>query len=127
MNERLFYDDEHEALAMMIGSSEKTFAECAHFLWPAMKPESAYAKLKRCVSVHGDEHLSFGQVVALMKFCGRYDPLYHACNMTLHARPDRKAPQDQEQRIVESIDHAAHTLQRAMQELQQFRRLRGAA
>lgn len=127
MNERLFYDDEYSALQLMIAASNRTFAECAHFLWPAMKPESAYTKLKRCCDSHGDERLSFGQVIALMKFCGQYDPLYYACDETLHARPDRKAPGDQEQRIVESIDNAAHSLQRAMQELQQFRRLRDAA
>jgi len=35
--------------------------------------------------------------------------------------------EDQEQRIVETIDNAAHVMQRAMQELNQLRRLRGAA
>lgn len=40
-----------------------------------------------------------------------------------------KAPaiEDQEQRIVETIDNAAHVMQRAMQELNQLRRLRGVA
>lgn len=33
----------------------------------------------------------------------------------------------QEQRIVETIDNAAHVMQRAMQELNQLRRLRGVA
>lgn len=43
------------------------------------------------------------------------------------ARPDRKSSEDQEQRIVETIDNAAHVMQRAMQELNQLRRLRGVA
>ena len=72
-------------------------------LWPHMKPESAYAKLKACVSAAGDERLSFGQVLALIRFCGQYE------------------------RIVETIDNAAHVMQRAMQELNQLRRLRGVA
>ncbi len=37
------------------------------------------------------------------------------------------AIEDQEQRIVETIDNAAHVMQRAMQELNQLRRLRGVA
>ena len=46
---------------------------------------------------------------------------------TLHARPDRKSPSDQEQRILETIDSTTHVLHRALQELNQMRRLKGVA
>lgn len=122
---RLFYDDEYDALRTMIGESGKPFKECAQFLFPDMKPESAYAKLKACLD--GGEKLSLGQAVALMKFCGSYDPLMWMCDETLHQRPEQKAPEDHEQKIVSVIENAAHTMQRAMQELNQFRRIRGVA
>lgn len=127
MSDRLFFEDEFDAYAEMIGKSGKTQKECAHFLWPDMKQASAIAKLQQCLDRHGDERLKFGQVVALMTFCGRFDPLMYACDETLHARPERKSPADQEQRLVEVIDKAAHTLQRAMQELGNMRRIRGVA
>jgi tRNA A37 threonylcarbamoyladenosine modification protein TsaB len=52
---------------------------------------------------------------------------FFACDETLHARPDRKSPEDQEQRIVETIDNATHTVQLALQELNRLRRTKGRA
>jgi hypothetical protein len=83
-------------------------------MFPDMKPESAYAKLKACTSPTGTERLSFGQVLRLMNFCESYDPLLHACDETLHARPDRKAPEDEAVKLVEVLNGAAITMERAM-------------
>jgi len=51
---KLFYDDEFDALQQMIAASNRTFKDCALFLRPDLKPESAYAWLKACVNPHGD-------------------------------------------------------------------------
>jgi hypothetical protein len=115
---RLFYDDEYDALAQMVASSGKSFKELAAFLFPDMKPESAYAKLKNCVNSKGDERLKFGQIIAAMNFCGQYDPLYHACDETFHARPELKAAEEEEVRLATVIQGAAVELQRAMQQLE---------
>lgn len=66
----------------------------------------------------GDEELRFSQVMELMRFCNRYDPLYYACDDTLHARPDRKAPEDQKVKLVGAIQDAAHTMKDAMRMLE---------
>lgn len=121
---RLFYEDEYDALQSMIGASGKSIKECANLLWPDMKPESAYAKLKDCLNQKGSERLRFSQVVLLMRFCGQYDPLYHACDETLHARPDRKTPSDEKVRLAETIQHAANTMEKALAQLE---RLQGQA
>ena len=52
-----------------------------------------------------------------MEFCESYDPLLYACDETLHARPDRKAPDDEAVKLVEVISHAANTMERAMKAL----------
>lgn len=114
---KLFYDDEFDAIATAIGESGKPFKLVAAHIFPDMKPESAYARLKECCSPTGDQRLSFGQVLRLMKYCERYDPLYHACDDTLHARPDRKAPEDEAVKLVEVINNAASTMERAMKAL----------
>lgn len=111
---KLFYDDEFDAIATCIGGSGKDFKSVAAFMFPDMKPESAYARLKACVSPTGDQRLTFGQVVRLMSFCECYDPLMHACDETLHARPDRKAPEDEAVKLVEVLNGAAQTMERAM-------------
>ncbi len=118
---KLFYDDEFDAIATAIGASGKTFKEVACFMFPDMKTESAYARLKACCSPTGDQRLTFGQVIRLMNFCETYDPLMHACDETLHARPDRKTAADEEVKLVEVINGAANTLNRAMKAIEQLK------
>lgn len=113
MQTKLFFEDEHEALQLMVSNSGKSIKEIACFLWPDMKPESAYAKLKACLNPKGDENFRFGQVIALMKFCNSYEPLEYACDETMHARPDRKAPEDDIVKLSETIQSAADVLAKA--------------
>jgi hypothetical protein len=47
---QLFYEDEYEALQLMISGSDKTHKEVATYLFPHMKAESAYARLKACLN-----------------------------------------------------------------------------
>lgn len=122
---KLFYDDEFDAIATAIGDSGKTFKEVAAFMFPDMKTESAYARLKACCSSTGDQRLTFGQVIRLMNFCEAYDPLMHACDETLHARPDRKTAADEEVKLVEVLNSAANTMNRAMKAIEQLKN-RGA-
>lgn len=110
---KMFYEDEYEALALMVSNSGKSVKEIANFLWPEMKPESAYAKLKACLNPKGDENLRFAQVLTLMKFCNSYEPLEYTCDETMHARPDRKAPEDDIVRLSETIQSAADVLAKA--------------
>lgn len=114
---KLFYDDEFGAIRQAISDSGKPFKLVAAHMFPDMKPESAYAKLKRCTDSSGDERLTFGQVTRLMAYCECYDPLMYACDETLHARPDRKAPEDEAVKLVEAINSAANTMERAMKAL----------
>ncbi|SFU99386.1 hypothetical protein SAMN04489707_106311 [Paenacidovorax caeni] len=118
---KLFYDDEFDAITTAIGNSGKPFKDVAAFMFPDMKVESAYARLKACCNPSGDQRLTFGQVLRLMAFCESYDPLYHACDETLHARPDRKAPEDEAVKLMEAINNAADTMNRAMRAMEQLK------
>jgi len=120
-NQKLFYDDEIEAIGQMLANSERTHKELAGFLFPDLSIDSAYAKLKACLSPTGDQRLRFGQVIAAMRFCGQYDPLYHACDETLHQRPARVAPEDEEVKLVEAINGAATMMNKAMSQLERLR------
>jgi len=64
---KLFFDDEFDAIACAIGNSGKPFKLVAAHMFPDMKPESAYSRLKACCSPAGDQRLTFGQVVRLMQ------------------------------------------------------------
>jgi len=121
MQDKLFYEDEFEALALMISGSDKSFKEVASFLFPHLKPESAYARLKACLNGDKDERLTFGQIIAAMKFCDRYDPIMFACDDTLHSRPERKAYQDQEASLIRVIEEASSVTNKALQTLERLR------
>ncbi len=118
---KLFYDDEFDAIATAIGNSGKPFKIVAAHMFPDMKPESAYAKLKECCSPTGDQRLTFGQVMRLMNFCECYDPLMYACDESLHARPDRKAPEDEAVKLMEVMNAAAGTMERAMRAIEHLK------
>lgn len=122
-SKKLFYDDEYEALNMMISNSDKSSKELAGFLFPHMKQDSAYARLKACLNPDKDERLTFGQIIAAMNFCGQYDPLIFACDETLHARPDRKAPDDEKVKLAETIKNAAQVMNAALKKIQQLESL----
>jgi hypothetical protein len=106
---KLFYDDEFDALQQMIAGSERSFKECAVFLWPDMKPESAYARLKACVNPNGDQNLTFGQIVSLSRFCKRYEALFFMADELQHARPEEKSPEDEkaliQRKFAEAVAH----------------------
>lgn len=126
MQSKLFFDDEYEALNLMISHGKKTAKELASYLFPHLKIDSAYARLRACMNPEKDERLTFGQIVAAMNYCEAYEPLMYACDETLHARPDRKAPEDEEVRLVEAINGAASALNRAMQKLDHLQASRSA-
>jgi hypothetical protein len=92
---RLFYDDEFDALAQTIANSEKPFKQCAGFLFPHLKPESQYARLKACLNAEKDERLTLGQIIALCRFCGTYDALHFMADELDHERPAKRAPEDE--------------------------------
>ncbi len=92
---KLFYDDETDALAQTIINSEKSFKECAAFLFPHLKAESAYATLKNCLNPDHAAKLDFGQIIALCDFCKTYDALFFMCDELNHERGALKNPVDE--------------------------------
>jgi hypothetical protein len=108
MQQQMWFDDEFEALNLMISNSKRL----AGFLFPHLKPDSAYARLKSCLSHDKDERLTFGQIIAAMKFCECYEPLLF---------PARVSPKDEEVKLVEAISGATETLNKAMRQLENLR------
>jgi hypothetical protein len=108
---KLFYDDEFDALQQTIAGSERSFKECAAFLRPDLKPESAYAWLKACVNPNGDQHLRFGQVISLARFCKRFDALFFMADELLHERPEPRNAEDEKARIQREFAEAVARLE----------------
>jgi hypothetical protein len=121
---RLFYEDEFQALRDVIEQG-KGYEKTAGHLWPGMKSQSAYSKLKACTNEHGDQRLKFGEIIEAMRFNARFDALFYACDELMHARPSQKAAAEEEARIAVIIESSASTLERALQQLAHLRRDKG--
>lgn len=99
---KLFYGDELEALKDAIEDG-LGYSKTAGHLWPHLKNETAYARLKACVNEAKPEKLSFGEVIALCKFNGRFDPLMHFCDEVSHDRPAMRAPADKQAELMQAF------------------------
>jgi len=115
--------DEYDALRMMIDAGSKTTKELAAYLFPDKKLDSAVARVRACLNHEKDERFTFGQIIAAMKFCECYIPLYYACDKTLHDHPERMVQKDEEVKLVQVISNAADVMQRAMEQLEQLHRV----
>lgn len=113
----LFYDDEHHAIRAVVESG-KGYKKTASHLWPAMKPESAYSKLKHAVNGAHGEHLKLGEVRALMVFNERFDVLLWLCDECSHSRPMPIAPRDEAAQLAKTIANASQVLNRAVEALE---------
>lgn len=91
----LFYDSAMHAIDCTITSSGRHYKEVAAYLWPSKKPESAYARLKACLNDEKDEKLSFEEIIAICKFCNRFDALFFFADQCSHSRPEPRAPEDE--------------------------------
>ena len=119
--EKLFYDDELQAVRNTVERG-KGYKATAMFLWPSMKLESAYARLKNCCErPEKGEFLKFGEVIAVMIFNDQFDALYHVCDQTSHARPVRVSHTDEQARLVTVIEQTGDTLARALDQLQRLK------
>lgn len=109
---------EYEALNHMIKHSGKSYREVAEFLYPHRKPSSAYVRLKACLNPDKADFLKFGQIIAAMKFCNRYDPLYYACDETDHDRPKTVVKEEKQAVLTEEFKRGIERLEMLKSELE---------
>ncbi len=114
----LWYDTDADAINTAIRDSGKTYKEVASALFPALKMDSAYARLKNCLNPDKDEKLSFAEVVFICKYTGRFDPIHFACDeLSLH-RTTVRAPQDERAELLNTIQRQQAQLLQTMQRLE---------
>lgn len=117
-SEHLFYDSPEDAISAAIQDSGKTFKEVAAHIWPALKLDTAYARLKNCLNVEKDEKLSFGEIILICKFTGHFDPIHYACDELMLHRSTPKAPADEQQELLLTIQRQQAALLATMQRLE---------
>lgn len=116
----LFYDDEFQALRAVIEGHQGGYKACASYLWPDMKPESAYAKLKACANPNGDQRLTTGQCIALSNFTGLDDWVCFVNDETSHERPKRRALADKQAELMQAFAGAVDTVKQIAAQMERL-------
>lgn len=109
---RLFYEDPQAALRNAIENNVHgyEFKKIACLVYPNLKPESAYARLKAVIHPEKDEKADLWEVKQICSVCGRYEPLYWLCDELEHARPVSRAPLDKAQELVTEFNRGVQEL-----------------
>lgn len=116
---RLFYEDHQHAIQSAIDNNVHglTFKLVAGKVYPHLKPESAYARLKAIVNPDKDEKADLQEVKQVCLVTGRYEPLYWLCDETDHARPPKRAPQDRQTELIEEFNRNVEALTRLAEQI----------
>jgi len=117
---RLFYEDHQHAIQCAIDNNARglTFKQVSCEVYPNLKPESAYARLKAIVNPEKDEKADLQEVRQICLVCGRFEPLFWLCDVTDHARPVKRAPEDRQAQLVEEFNRSVETLQKLAAQIQ---------
>lgn len=118
--DRLYYESAEDSVNEVITSSSKTWKQVANMLWPAMKIDSAYARLKNCLRDDKDEKLSFAEVIQICKFCERFDALYHFADECHHTRGEPRAPEDEAAILKREFITSVKTMERLADRLERL-------
>lgn len=127
-NEFPFHETAEDATNTAIIRSGKAFKEVALALWPEMKADSAYAKLKNSLRPDTREHLTADQHILIANLVEQFDFLYYACQGCHHDRPDPVEPADELTELLRDYDRSLRRLEALAPKIQERRaHLRGVA
>lgn len=104
--QQLFVEDEDDAFDASIRHLGG-YKSVACWLWPHLKPETAYARLKACFNDAKDEKLSWvdgRRIMAKAREKGCHILMYYLCDELLYERPRTIAKEKLEAELQEEAD-----------------------
>lgn len=93
--EELFYESAEQAIDNAIQSSGKGSKAIAAALWPSLKQDTAYARLRNSLNPEKPEKLSFDEIILICQITSRLDPIFYMADELSCTRPEFRAPADE--------------------------------
>jgi len=90
-----FHACAEDATQAAIHKSGKALKSLAFELWPSLKMDSAYARLRGCLNHDRPEKLSADEHLMLARLTGQFDFLHYCAQELHHSRPEPVAPDDE--------------------------------
>lgn len=114
MNSHVGYHDGYDALARMCEghASDEIAYHLIHTdgVWQGKELQSGATRVRSCLSRTKDEFFKLAELLAIMRFTQRYDPLYFACDQLGLSRPVVLSTEMQLEKIHQAVHQAGETL-----------------
>lgn len=112
-----FHETAEDATNTAIIRSGKAFKDIALSLWPEMKADSAYAKLKNGLRPDSRERLSADQHIFIANLIGEYDFLFYIAQGCHHSKPEYITPEDEAEQLQRQVLQMGVELKQALNRL----------
>lgn len=109
-----FFESAENATYSAILASRKPLKEVALALWPSMKMDSAYARLKGALNEDRPEKLTADEHVFIANHCQQYHFLHYIEHQCHHAGTQAVAPEDELANLQHDIVKGQHALTQAL-------------
>lgn len=113
-----FRESAEDATQAAIHKSGKALKALAFDLWPTLKADSAYARLRGCLNHDRPEKLSADEHIAIARLTGQYDFLHYVAQELHHSRPEPVAPEDELTGLLRQFNENARGLAKLGERIQ---------
>ena len=113
-----FHETAEDATSKSISDSKMTYEQVANTLWPHMKLNSAYARLKNALREDAREVLTADQHLFIANLTGQYHFLYYCAQHCHHSQPDPVAPADEKAALQHDFNESVTRLEELAQRIQ---------
>ena len=105
-----FHASAEDATAAAIHKSGKAMKQIAADLWPSLKMDTAYARLRGCLNADRPEKLSADEHLLAARLCEQYDFLHYCAVELHHSKPEPVAPEDERARLQREFVESTRAL-----------------
>jgi len=111
------YESMEDALMFCIRASNREVKEVAAALWPSDRLETSYPRLIDAINPAKRQKLSIDEIIFIMNFCNRFDPLYYMADRCLHERPTARCVEAEQKMITEQFEELMTTASKSYQKI----------
>lgn len=109
------YESLEDALLFCIRASNKEIKQVAAALWPSDR--NAAARLGEALNPAKRQKLHIDEIIFIMNFCNRYDPLFYIADRCLHERPERRSVESEQKNVAEQYQNMMEQITKSYQHI----------